>query len=158
MYYVHVLIDTAVTSEINTNNRTYVLLKVAIAWGSSPKHPHILLQDLLHFHLHIHHLHSHGWLASRHVAKSWTLVQCWSTVSAQCLSPPAQRWISPSCRLTVAGNQTLLHGCSFQAKFQVGCIFISVSWQVYPSLVPRPSATTPRRKIREGKMEGGSGK
>ena len=26
------------------------------------------------------------------------------------------------------------------------------------SLVPRPSATTPRRKIREGKKEGGSGK
>ena len=27
-----------------------------------------------------------------------------------------------------------------------------------PSLVPRPSATTPRWKIREGKKEGGSGK
>ena len=51
----------------------------------------------------------------------------------QCLSPPAQRRNSPSCRLSVAVNQTLLV-FSFQAKFQVGCIFISVSWQVYPRL------------------------
>ena len=32
---------------------------------------HILLQDLLHFHLHIHHLHNHGWLASEEVGHAY---------------------------------------------------------------------------------------
>ena len=84
------------------------------------KHEHILLQDLLHFHLHIDYLHSHGWLAPRQLHLQVLLHKL---LIPQCLSPPVQRSISPSCRLSVAGNETLLVLASMQAKFQVGCIF-----------------------------------
>ena len=69
------------------------------------KHEHILLQDLLHFHLHIDYLHSHGWLAPRQLHLQVLLHKL---LIPQCLSPPVQRSISPSCRLSVAGNETLL--------------------------------------------------
>ena len=69
----YVPINTAVTSEINTNNCACTLLKVPI--GAQ------VLQDLLHFHLHIPHLQSRGWLAARQLHQILlqtheTLVQC----------------------------------------------------------------------------------
>ena len=115
----YVPINTAVTSEINTNNCACVLLKVPIGAQVLQQ---TLLQDLLHSHLHIPHLHSHGWLAARQLHQVLlqtheTLVQCWSH-SASVLQrkdefhrPVGCLW--PEIRLDITG-------CSFQAKFQVG--------------------------------------
>ena len=66
--FLTVPIDTAVTSEINTNNCTCVLLKVHIGVHPqiqllnflSPKNMHILWQDLLHLHIHL-----QSWLVGR---------------------------------------------------------------------------------------------
>ena len=65
-------------SEINTNDCECVLLKVPIG---AQVLQHALLQDLLHSHLHIPHLHSHSWLATRQLHQVLlqtheTLVQC----------------------------------------------------------------------------------
>ena len=81
----YVPVNTAVTSEINTNNCACVLLKVPIG---AQVLQYTLLQDLLHSHLHILHLHSHRRLAARQLHQ--VLLETHETL-VQCLSPPAQR-------------------------------------------------------------------
>ena len=63
------------------------------------------------------------WLASTRSIR-FCCMNFSSVLIPQCLSPPLPRSISPSCRLSVAGNQTVYTGFSFQAKFHVGCIFL----------------------------------
>ena len=120
--------------EINTNNCTCVLLKVPIGVRPQIQLFHFLSPKNMHIY------RCRTYCTSAYTFIILTVMAGWHQdfIRFSCefsadptvpQSSSAYRWISPSCRLSVAGNQTLLHGCSFQAKFQVGCIFISVLWQ-----------------------------
>ena len=109
----YVPINAAVTSEINANNCACVLLKVPIG---AQVLQHTLLQDLLHSYIFLIFAIMAGWQQGNCIRFCCKLMK----LLVQCLSLPAQRLTSPSCRSSVAGNQTRHYWSSFQGKFHVG--------------------------------------